>query len=159
MSTKQEDNMLLTEILDKAPLLEMAYTKKKAEIMITGLEKPINDHLLKIWTMPDDANLDHWKMEVTLWLDEIGDIVLKPSNRRPRADFYFRILFDEPFGGAEVPNVTSRLKRLRLQGSEFTADVSPEGLAKRLRGFHAAFSKSVASGAVDDSSISQLIGS
>ena len=34
-------------------LLEMAYTQKKAERVITGLEKPVNDHLLKLWTISD----------------------------------------------------------------------------------------------------------
>ena len=107
--------MLLSEIM-RQPVLEMAYRKKKAEAVITGLEKPINTHLLKLLAVPGgkmrDDNVAHWKGELANWLDEVAEIRLKPDNRPGHPGFYFGILFDEPFGGSEVAGVASRLKRL-----------------------------------------------
>ncbi len=31
---------------------------------MTGLEKPVNDHLLKIWTMPQSVQRDHGLTEL-----------------------------------------------------------------------------------------------
>jgi hypothetical protein len=77
--------------------------------------------------------------EVTNWLDEVGEIILKPDNRRPSARFYFRILFDEPFGGAETTNVASRLRRLQRQGYTLGTTLSVDYFVKRLHVFHAEF--------------------
>lgn len=150
--------MRLNDILTAEPLLEMAYSQKKAESVITGLEKPINDHLLKLWTMPDCADVPHWLVEVLNWIDEVGDIILKPDNRRPTAKFYYRILFDEPFGGAETRNITSRLRRLQRQGYRFSTNASPPELAERLRAFHAAFAQQSAKAPMTEDQIKALLG-
>jgi hypothetical protein len=47
--------MQLHKLLDSGALLEMAYTQKKAERVITALEKPFDDHLLKLWTTSDTS--------------------------------------------------------------------------------------------------------
>ena len=150
--------MRLTEILATQPLLEMAYSQKKAESVITGLEKPINDHLLKLWTMPGSEYRDHWFSEVSTWIDEVGEIILKPNNRRPSAAFFYRILFDEPFGGAEIPNITSRLKRLQRQGYSLTTDASPAQLLDRLRQFHKAFADQATKAPLSDEGLRSLLG-
>jgi hypothetical protein len=136
--------MLLSEIMSR-PVLEMAYRKKKAEAVITGLEKPINTHLLKLLAVPAGQvradNLEHWKGELVNWLDEVAEIRLKPDNRPGHPGFYFGILFDEPFGGSEVAGVASRLKRL-ARGPDavpIRGDLDPTEVAARLRAFHAAF--------------------
>ncbi len=151
--------MRLAEILASSqPLLEMAYFQKKAESVITGLEKPINDHLLKLWTMPDSEHCEHWLKEAENWIDEVSEIILKPDNRRPKAEFYYRILFDEPFGGAELPNITSRLRRLQRQGYVFTTNLSPSDLLDRLRQFHAKFADLCAKAPVPETDVRTLIG-
>lgn len=150
--------MRLTEVLATAPLLEMAYTQKKAESVVTGLEKPINDHLLKLWTMPGSEHQVHWLAELTIWIDEVAEIVLKPHNRRPSAAFYYRILFDEPFGGVELPNLTARLRRLQRQGYVLTTHASPARLLDRLRQFHTDFSQQAARAPVDDATLRALLG-
>jgi len=151
--------MRLHEILAVSePLLEMVYSQKKADSIITGLEKPINDHLLKLWTMPDSEYRDHWLMELVNWLEEIGEIILKPDNRRPKAEFYYRILFDEPFGGAEVPNITSRLRRLQRQGYTLTTNLSPTDLLNQLRQFHAEFSRQCAKAQVSEAELKTMLG-
>ena len=150
--------MLLAEILASQPLLEMAYSQKKAESIITGLEKPINNHLLKIWVMPDSEHREHWLKELDTWFYEISDIVLKPNDRRPKAEFYYRILYDEPFGGVELRNITSRLRQLQKQGYQFTTNLAPADLVNRLQQFHTEFAKRCAKASVPDNEIRALIG-
>jgi hypothetical protein len=150
--------MRLDEIVAGSPLLEMAYAQKKAESIITGLEKPINDHLLKLWTMPSSEYAAHWMTELSNWIDEVSEIVLKPKNRRPTANFYYRILFDEPFGGAELPNITSRLKRIQRQGYTLTTNASPADLLARLQKFHTEFAHLAAQSPVSEEAFRGLLG-
>jgi hypothetical protein len=127
----------LHDLFDSDVLLEMAYTQKKAERIITGLERPINDHLLKVWTIPNSVDRKYWMNDIIEWIDEIGEIVLRPNNTRPPHIFYYKLLFFEPFGGgAEIPNMLRRLRRLHRRGFSAQIDITPDALVKRLRAFH-----------------------
>jgi len=127
----------LHDVLASDVLLEMAYTQKKAERVITGLEKPINDHLLRLWTNPASPEREAWLADLFNWIEEIGEIVLRPANTRPPHIFYYKLLFFEPFGGgAEIPNVIRRLRRLDRRGFRIVVDIAPETLIKRLQAFH-----------------------
>ena len=129
--------MKLQDLLASDVLLEMAYTQKKAERIITGLEKPINDHLLKLWTNPKSLEREVWIVDLCNWIEEIAEIVLRPTNTRPPHVFYYKLLFFEPFGGgAEIPNILRRLRRLDRRGFHMQSDVSADDLLKRLRAFH-----------------------
>jgi hypothetical protein len=129
--------MKLQDLLASDVLLEMAYTQKKAERIITGLEKPINDHLLKLWTSPASLEREVWIADLCNWIEEIAEIVLRPTNTRPPHVFYYKLLFFEPFGGgAEIPNILRRLRRLDRRGFHMQSDISPDALLKRLRAFH-----------------------
>jgi hypothetical protein len=117
--------------------LEMAYTQKKAERVITALERPINDHLLKLWTSPNAIDRAGWITNLVNWIDEISEIVLRPANVRPPHIFYYKLLFFEPFGGgAEIPNLVRRLRRLHRLGFTMQSDVSLDALLQRLQVFH-----------------------
>jgi hypothetical protein len=110
--------MKLRDLLASDVLLEMAYTQKKAERIITGLEKPINDHLLRLWTNPEAPEREVWLTDLFNWIEEIAEIVLRPTYTRAPQTFYYKLLFFEPFGGgAEIPNILRRLRRLDRQGS------------------------------------------
>jgi hypothetical protein len=129
--------MQLHDLLDSGVLLEMAYTQKKAERVITALEKPINDHLLKLWTTSDSFDRRVWIDNVVNWIDEIGEIVLRPSNARPAHIFYYKLLFFEPFGGGSgIPNLLRRLRRLHRDGFPVQVDIAPDALLTRLQAFH-----------------------
>ncbi|WP_428539500.1 hypothetical protein [Rhodopila sp.] len=129
--------MELHDLIASDVLLEMAYTQKKAERIITALEKPINDHLLRLWTMPAGADRELWIRELINWIDEIAEIVLRPANTRPPHIFYYKLLFFEPFGGgAGRSNILRRLRRQHRQGCPVQIDVTPEALLDRLQGFH-----------------------
>lgn len=150
--------MQLHDLLASDVLLEMAYTQKKAERVITGLEKPINDHLLKLWTIPGSPNRQVWINDLVNWIDEIAEIVLRPTNTRPPHIFLYKLLFFEPFGGgAEIPNILRRLRRLHRQGFQVQIDVSPDALIQRLRAFHRDFSSLCASKLLREDQIRRLL--
>jgi hypothetical protein len=129
--------MELQDLLASEVLPEMAYTQKKAERVLTALEKPINDHLLKLWTIPHASERELWISELANWIDEIAEIVLRPNNTRPPHIFYYKLLFFEPFGGgAEIPNILRRLRRLHRRGFSPQVDITPDALLNRLRAFH-----------------------
>jgi hypothetical protein len=129
--------MELGKLLASDLLLEMAYTQKKAERIITELERPLNNTLLKLWIDPKSMDSSIWLEDVINWIDEISEIVLRPANTRPPQTFYYKLLFFEPFGGgAEVPNILRRLRRLQRLGFPPQIDVVPDDLMKRLQAFH-----------------------
>ena len=129
--------MQLCDLLASHGLLEMAYTQKKAERIITALERPMNDTLLKLWTSPRSNQQRAWIDDLVNWVEEISEIVLRPTNSRPPHIFYYKLLFFEPFGGgADTPNLLCRLRRLQRQGSALQIDVAPDNLVCRLQIFH-----------------------
>jgi hypothetical protein len=129
--------MQLHDLLASNVLCEMAYTQKKAERIITGLEQPINDHLLRLWTCPNSPDREVWIHDLVNWIDEIAEIVLRPANTRPPHIFYYKLLFFEPFGGgAAITNILRRLRRQVRNGFPVQADVTPDDLLERLQTFH-----------------------
>jgi hypothetical protein len=137
--------MRIGEILTRTPLEEMSYSRKKAEAVITGLEKPINDHLLKLLVV-ESGEQEHWIAELLEWLDEVAEIRLKPDHRPGSKAFYYRIIFDEPFGGAETENVARRGRRIARQGYAVRQDADLDALADDLRSFHEGFAHACSKG-------------
>jgi hypothetical protein len=125
------------DLLGSDLMREMAYTQKTAERVITALERPLNDTLLKMWTNPYAQDYRAWVDDLVNWIDEISEIVLRPANNRPRHIFYYKLLFFEPFGGgAEIPNMLRRLRRLHRKGFTVQTNVEADTLVKRLQVFH-----------------------
>lgn len=64
-------------------LMEMSIRQKKAEQIVSGLEQPINLHLLKLLgCVAPQEKREHWKRELETWLLRIAAITLKPETRR-----------------------------------------------------------------------------
>ena len=137
--------MRIDEMLSTQPRLEMSYSRKKAETVITGLEKPINDHLLKLLVVDDD-HVNHCVDELLEWLDEVAEIRLKPDNKPGPASFYYRILFDEPFGGTGTANVARRIRRLERQGYNVRMGTDLDIVVERMRKFHQTFADACSRG-------------
>src|SRR5262249_24089806 len=114
-----------------------------------------NDHLLKIMVVEAD-NYSHWAADLLEWLDEVAEIRLKPGNKPAAKSFYYRILFDEPFGGAEGEHVTPRLRRMMRQGYGVRQQADIDGVAERLRAFHVRFAEACSIG-VNTEGIEALI--
>lgn len=140
-------------------LLEMAYTRKRAETIIGGLEYQLNLHLLKLATVPLPDQFDHWRQELTTWLATIAAIRLKPRTTPGPAQWYFNLLFEEPFGQNETNAVLARLQLLRHQYGMMRPDTDAAELAERLKRFHLVFSKGCAEATMDISQIAALIAS
>jgi hypothetical protein len=138
--------MQLLNLLGSDVLREMAYTQKKAERVITGLERPINDNILKLWTTARHQHHGPWIEDLVDLIDEVSEIVLRPTNARPPHIFYYKLLFFEPFGGGSaVPNILRRLRRLHRHGCPIQVDATPEELVQRLQAFHRDFASLCAS--------------
>ncbi|HYZ23912.1 MAG TPA: hypothetical protein VE690_17330 [Rhodopila sp.] len=140
-------------------LMDMAYSRRRAEQIVSGLEVPINMHLLKLAAVPMPEQIPHWRQELTTWLTTIATIRVKPSTRPASAGFYFRILFDEPFGGNEVPALIARLQLLRQQYGQIRAALDEQALVDRLRAFHLRFAEGCAQGTMDLGEINALVDS
>jgi hypothetical protein len=148
----------LQELLSSDVLPEMAYTQKKAERILTALETPINDHLLKLWTIPDAPDGAAWISDLVNWIDEITEIVLRPNNTRPSHVFYYKLLFFEPFGGgSEIPNILRRLRRLQRRGFAARIDTTADALLTRLQTFHRDLASLCASRVMDENQIRRFV--
>lgn len=79
-------------------LFEMAYQRKKAINIITGLQQPIARHVVK-YLHYDASNetKNHWIAEINAWLYTIDEIKLK-NNKKLSPEVYYKLLFDEPLG-------------------------------------------------------------
>lgn len=145
--------------MEIAETFEMACSPKKAEQIITGLERPINEHLLKLMAMaaPEETRA-HWRIELSNFYGRIADMIARRTNRTFPEEFYFRILWREPFEHAEEVNTASIVNRM-IRNAERTGtplrrnDRSDADLATSLRDFHRAASRALAAGTFTDALI------
>ena len=132
--------------MDGSLLIEMAVPRKKAEQQVSGLEWPMNLHLVKLLGFhAPEATRQAWKRELREWCGQIATLRIKPANRTLPAATLMTWLHDERFEGSEVQNVTSMLA---LQQDFARNDASPEEVAARLRDFHEEASRILAQGQV-----------
>jgi hypothetical protein len=88
----------------------MAVPRKKAEQQVSGLEWPINLHLVKLLGLEvPEATRTAWKRELREWCGQIATLRIKPANRTLPAATLMTWLHDERFEGSEVQNVSAML--------------------------------------------------
>lgn len=109
--------------------------KRKVEQIVSGLEQPINLHLLKLLGCQAPAEMRlHWKRELQTWLLRIAAITLKPDSTAIPAQTAFQWLYDETFGGSEERNVELMLHFLTR---DYPRNDQPTAIvASRLRSIH-----------------------
>jgi hypothetical protein len=118
-------------------LMEMAYPQKIARDIIVGMARPINQHLIKLVGFDFPPQLrDHFRRELRNWLDEIQRIRLKLTTRTGSFKFYFDPMFDYPFGGIEIRNMSALMDFISSEYDEIRPTKSPEDLVAWLRNFH-----------------------
>lgn len=61
----------------------MSKSRKDAKNNITALSPQIFNHLLKLFVFNDPQNKNHWINEIDNWLNQIDEIYLKPTNKKP----------------------------------------------------------------------------
>jgi len=125
-----------TELLGPGEaLMEMSIRKKKAEQIVSGLEQPINLHLLKLLgCTASPETRSHWKRELETWLLRIAAITLKPDDTPIPAKVAWQWLYDETFGGSEVRNAEMMLRFLARDYPR--NDIATPEIAARLRSIH-----------------------
>jgi hypothetical protein len=118
-------------------VFEMSYPRRNVEAIITGLQAPLNEHLIKLvgFDFPADARR-HFRNEARTWLARIQGLRLKPRHRPGSFKFYYDLMFDYPFGGVEVHNTTNLMKFIAYQYPEAQAIKTPEEMVAWLRDFH-----------------------
>ncbi|MBT9292633.1 hypothetical protein [Prosthecodimorpha staleyi] len=86
--------------------IELAMSRQRAEAIIATQQKPINRNLIRlaVVTAPETYRR-RWTAETLEWIREIAQIFNKKSKRPFPSRFYFRLLFMEPFGGADVDEI------------------------------------------------------
>jgi hypothetical protein len=118
-------------------IMEMAYPQKIARDIIVGMARPINQHLIKLVDFDFPPQLrDHFRRELRNWLDEIQRIRLKLTTRTGSFKFYFDPMFDYPFGGIEIRNMSALMDFISSDYDEIRPTKSPEDLVAWLRNFH-----------------------
>lgn len=55
------------------PIVELASERNEKMIKIQEISKPLNEHLFKIYLMPDSSYEKHWKDEVDNFLNIVND--------------------------------------------------------------------------------------
>jgi hypothetical protein len=119
-------------------ILTMSYPRRYIEQIITGLEDPINEHLIKLvaFDFPPETR-QHFRRELTIWLDKVQRLRMKPSRRTGSTKFYYDLLFDFPFGGTEVENARAIMDAVSRNCAGQVAIKTPEEVAEWLQQFHA----------------------
>lgn len=86
---------LIIDWLNETSLMEMAHSRSDAKKTVTGLSPQIFKHLLKLFVFDSIDSHPHWLSELDTWLNEIDDIHLKPSNKKPNKNtLYNWLIFD-----------------------------------------------------------------
>jgi hypothetical protein len=115
----------------------MALPRELVEQVLLGLYDPINEHLVKLAGFDFSAELrEHFRRELKSWLREIQRLRFKPSNRTGSAKFYFDMLFDYPFGGVEVRNMSLIMDSIVDDYANVQPTKRPEEMVEWLRAFH-----------------------
>jgi hypothetical protein len=133
-----------TEILGPGEaLMEMSIRERKAEQIVSGLEQPINLHLLKLLGSQADPDMrQHWKRELETWLLRIAAITLKPDDTPIPAKVVYQWLYDETFGGSEQRNVEMMLRFLARDYPRNEVDTS--SIVAHLRSIHEQLAQRIA---------------
>ena|SRR5438105_11937891 len=115
----------------------MAFPRKLVEHAILGFYDQINLHLVKLagFNFPMQTR-QHFRRELENWLDKIQRLRMKPDNRTGSFKFYFDLLFDYPFGGVEIQNMSKMMNFVTREYGEVHRIKTPEEMVEWLRAFH-----------------------
>jgi hypothetical protein len=128
-------------------VLEMAYPKRYVEHIITGLEDPLNQHLVKLIGFDFAPELrEHFRQECEAWLDKIQRLRMKPNNRTGPVKFYYDLLYDYPFGGVEIQNMRSVMDFVTRRYPGVQTTKTPEEMVEWLRNFHTSLAERLHAG-------------
>ena len=133
--------------METQSVLEMAYPKRYVEHIITGLEDPLNQHLVKLVGFDFTPELrEHFRQECEAWLDKIQRLRMKPNNRTEPVKFYYDLLHDYPFGSVEIQNMRSVMEFVTRRYPGVRTTKTPEEMVEWLRNFHTSLAERLHAG-------------
>jgi hypothetical protein len=123
--------------MDRDGAVGLAYPRKMVEHIILGLSNPVNRHLIKLiaFDFPPEMR-QHFRRELRTWLRDIRTLKFKSNKRPGPSEFYFELLFEYPFGGVEVENVTILMDAISEDYEGIQPMKRPEDVVAWLRDFH-----------------------
>lgn len=123
--------------MDQDEAVGLAYPRKMVEHIILGLSNPVNLHLIKLiaFDFPPEMR-QHFRRELRTWLRDIRTLKFKSNKRPGPSKFYFELLFEYPFGGVEIENVTILMEAISEDYEGTRSIKRPEEVVEWLRDFH-----------------------
>src|SRR3954447_113926 len=123
--------------MDQDGAVGLAYPRKMVEHIILGLSNPVNRHLIKLiaFDFPPEMR-QHFRRELRTWLHDIRTLKFKSNKRPGLSKFYFDLLFEYPFGGVEVANVTILMEAVSEDYEGIQPIKRPEEVVEWLHDFH-----------------------
>jgi hypothetical protein len=123
--------------MDQDGAVGLAYPRKMVEHIILGLSNPVNQHLIKLiaFDFPSEMR-QHFRRELRTWLRDIRTLKFKSNKRPGPSRFYFELLFEYPFGGVEVENVTILMEAISEVYEGIRPIKRPDEVVAWLRDFH-----------------------
>ena len=123
--------------MDHDGVAGLAYPRKMVEHIILGLSNPVNRYLIKLvaFEFPSETR-QHFRRELRTWLRDIRTLKFKSNKRPGPSKFYFELLFEYPFGGVEIENVTILMDAISEDYEGIRPIKRPEEVVEWLREFH-----------------------
>lgn len=120
-------------------LREMAMHRRHFVDSLYDAERHLNVHLIEFFAFRASEEVRrHWEIEIDNWFEDIRSWTLKGSLERPKAKFYYDILFEAKFGepsGRQAMAAAARSALARNAGF-VRNDLTDDDLLDRLRSWH-----------------------
>ena len=89
-------------------ILEMAYSRAKAEILFQQYNEKRINHLILAYLYPDNTAFNHWLNEVCAWTSESYRV--KPRNKLLKAKTIYDLIWLQPKDGYSEKAVVMRIR-------------------------------------------------
>lgn len=122
---------IILDKLNETALFEMAFERKTAINIVRGKAKPIVDHLIYLLIYKNSNAINHWKSELSAFINSIDYLYLKPSKRKLSGNDYYNLLFEEPLGGDIIQTEKLLSQALSKEGDP-NATINPYFLKESL---------------------------
>ena len=122
---------IILDKLNETALFEMAFERKTAINIVRGKAKPIVDHLIYLLIYKNSNARNHWKSELSAFINSIDYLYLKPSKRKLSGNDYYNLLFEEPLGG-DIIQIEKLLSQALSKEGDPNATINPYILKESL---------------------------
>jgi hypothetical protein len=135
---------IFLDFLIETNIMEMTFSRSVLLSDIRNKRQVIHKHLFYIFAYPNSSSINHWKMEITGWLSELGDTTLKPNNKKLDYKSYYDTFtsdFDS-IGEEYVLNIAKNTIKKEGKFENYTLNDLPlEEIVKRYKTFYSKISK------------------